>query len=403
MRANDTFYDFRPGTDFWYLTGDREPGSVLVLYPRTDGHDAVLYRRNGDDKSTQPRLFQDRSGEMWLGPRLTRGEAEATYGVECRDLASLPGDLAAAGEVRVHAPTPSDVPAGLPEKLDAEVGRTLAELRLIKDAWEIDQLADAVAATARGFDDVVRRVLTADAPSERAVEAVFGMRSRLDGNGVGYLTIAAGGPNSTVLHWTRNDRRIGADELLLLDAGVEGNSYYTADVTRTLPASGGFSADQRAVYELVLAAQQAAMAQVRPGRPFRAYHEAAAQVLAHGLHDLGVLPVPAEQSLQPDQQQHRRWTLHGAGHMLGLELHDCAAARGDSYWDGVLSPGHVLTVEPGLYFQPDDMLVPPSLRGMGIRIEDDVVVTDTGHTNMSSNIPSEPSALTEWLSGRPAS
>ena len=234
----------------------------------------------------------------------------------------------------------------------------LSELRLVKDAWEIGQLRAAIDATTRGFCDVARLILASGDLTERHVEGAFAARSRADGNGGGYHPIAAGGAHATTLHWNRNDGPLRAGDLLLLDAGVEVDSLYTADVTRTFPVSGRYAGLQRQVYEYVLAAQEAGLAQLRPGADFKAYHRACARVLAEGLADLGVLPVSAAESLQPDCGLHRRWTLCAPGHMMGLDVHDCASAREARYLGGPLAAGQVLTVEPGLYFQANDETIP---------------------------------------------
>jgi Xaa-Pro aminopeptidase len=179
--------------------------------------------------------------------------------------------------------------------------------------------------------------------------------------------------------------------------GVENPSLYTADVTRTLPVDGVFTDDQRHLYGLVHAAQEAGLAAVKPGAPYRDFHVAAMTVLARGLEDMGVLPCSADEALEKDSGVYRRWTLHGTGHMLGLDVHDCAAARSESYLDGKLEPGMVLTVEPGLYFQSSDLLVPESLRGIGIRIEDDVLVTDDGCQNLSGHLARAADDVEAWM------
>ncbi|HEY5031440.1 MAG TPA: M24 family metallopeptidase, partial [Actinomycetes bacterium] len=186
-------------------------------------------------------------------------------------------------------------------------------------------------------------------------------------------------------------------ELLLLDAGVEVDSLHTADVTRTLPIGGRFSAVQRRVYDLVFAAQEAGIAAVRPGARFRDFHLAAMKVIAEGLESWGVLPVPAAEALHPDSGLYRRYTLCSSGHMLGLDVHDCAQARAETYLDGVLEVGQVLTVEPGLYLQPDDLTLPPELRGIGVRIEDDVVVTSDGCRVLSAGLPRQADDIEAWM------
>jgi Xaa-Pro aminopeptidase len=280
---------------------------------------------------------------------------------------------------------------------DAELATTLSEMRLHKDAFEVAQMRDAVAATVRGFVDVVRRLPVAMEMGERMVEGIFATRARVDGNNVGYNVIAASGANATTLHWTRNDGPVRQGDLLLLDAGVENRRLYTADITRTMPVSGRFSPRQREIYQLVLRAQEAGIAAVRPGAPYKAFHEAASRVLAQGLHDMGLLTIPVEESLVEGVELHKRWTLHNTGHMLGMDVHDCASARPQSYREGILAPGMVLTVEPGLYFQPDDLLVPEELRGIGVRIEDDVLVTDSGCELLSRDLPKEPDHVERWM------
>jgi Xaa-Pro aminopeptidase len=179
--------------------------------------------------------------------------------------------------------------------------------------------------------------------------------------------------------------------------GVEGHNLYTADVTRTLPVDGRFTGVQRDLYDLVYAAQEAGNRAVKPGVPFSAPHLAAMTVLAHGLDDLGLLPVSVDEALSPDSKVYSRWTLHGTSHMLGMDVHDCAAADTGIYPGGELEAGMVLTVEPGLYFQEDDLLVPEELRGIGIRIEDDIVVTANGARNLSDALPREPDDIEAWM------
>jgi Xaa-Pro aminopeptidase len=217
------------------------------------------------------------------------------------------------------------------------------------------------------------------------------------GNVVGYGTIAASGPHACILHWTKNDGRLHKGTLLLLDAGVEGNSLYTADITRTLPISGTFSKEQRKIYKLVHAAQKAAFAAVKPGNDFMEPNRAAMRVLAEGLEKLGILGMPAEEALKEEHQFYRRYSLHNVSHMLGLDVHDCAKARQEVYKFGKLKAGMVLTVEPGLYFQEDDLSIPEKYRGIGVRIEDDVVVTEGGYENLSKDIPSDVDDVEAWM------
>jgi Xaa-Pro aminopeptidase len=282
------------------------------------------------------------------------------------------------------------------EEADKELTEFLSELRLVKDEHEVAQLQDAVDATIKGFEDVVRQLDGAKATSERWIEGVFGLRARVEGNDVGYSSICAGGAHACTLHWTDNDGPVRDGDLALLDMGVENVELYTADVTRTLPISGTFTARQRQVYQLVFRAQEAGIAACRPGADFLDPHKAAMVVLAHGLVELGVLD-DAEAALAEDAQLYRRYTLHGVSHMLGLDVHDCAHARNEVYRKGPLQPGYVLTVEPGLYFQPDDLTVPEDLRGIGVRIEDDILITADGCRNLSAALPRDPDAVEAWM------
>ncbi len=403
VRANDTTYPFRPGTDFAYLTGEGDPDAVLVITP--DG-EPTLYVRPRSPRDTDE-FFRDRVyGELWIGRRHTLAEKGTELGVRTAPLARLSAvlDGLAPGRTRVLRRLDVVVDAAVRPvgRRDAELARVLSEQRLVKDDWEIAQLQDAVDATVRGFEDVAR-VLPADRPvAERLIDGVFGLRARHDGNGVGYSSIVGAGAHATTLHWIRNDGVTAPGELLLLDLGVENRALYTADVTRTLPVSGRFTPLQRQVYDIVHASQQAGIEAVRPGVPFDHVHQTCMRILAEGLADLGVLPVTVDEAMKPDSTLYRRWTLHGFGHMLGLDVHDCARAAHERYRGGDLSEGNVLTVEPGLYFQPEDELVPAELRGIGIRIEDDVLVTADGARVLSAGLPGTADEVEGWLDAQRA-
>jgi len=412
VRANDTEYRFRPGSDFAYLTGDHDPDSVLIMRPNGAGHDAVLYTRPPSSRSSDE-FFRSRDGELWVGRRQTLTEKSTELGMQMAPLAELEAALAdcAPGRTRMlrnldaridQAVLPYDRKGSDAAALgrDRELAAVISELKLVKDEWEIAQLQDAVDATVLGFEDVAR-VLPADRPvSERLLEGVFGLRARHDGNDVGYSTIVGAGEHATILHWIRNDGTTRPGELLLMDMGVEGRNLYTADVTRTVPVSGTFSPLQRQVYDIVCAAQQAGMDFIKPGVTFRDVHDTCMRVLAEGLSDLGILPVSVEEAMSKDSTIYRRWSLHGFGHMLGIDVHDCAYARKENYRDGVLREGYVLTVEPGLYFQPEDDLVPEELRGIGVRIEDDVLVTAEGAFNLSAGLPRRADEVEGWLAAQ---
>ncbi|WP_405528434.1 aminopeptidase P family protein [Streptomyces avidinii] len=380
VRSNDCDHRFRPHSAYAWLTGltgEDQAGHVLVMEPSgPHAHEAVLYlrprspRADGDGEFYRDRRY----GEFWVGRRPDLAEAERLTGIRCAHLDGLGS------------------PAGRNAATDTELASALSELRLVKDAWEVEQLQLAVDHTAAGFEDVVRALPRALAHprGERWIEGVFGLRARAEGNGTGYETIAASGAHACTLHWIRNDGRLNGAELLLLDAGVETDTLYTADITRTLPLSGRFSPVQRQVYELVLAAQDAGIAALRPGASFGDFHRAGMRVIAEGLAEWGVLK-DAEGDL------HRRYTLCSSGHMLGLDVHDCAKARAETYLDGVLEEGQVLTVEPGLYLQPDDETLPAELRGIGVRIEDDLVITSDGARLMSGALPRTVAGIEEWM------
>jgi len=401
VRSNDTHFRFRPSSDFYYLTGDLEPDCVLVLEPKADGgHEDVLFVEPNPGRSDQT-FFTDRiKGELWVGPRLGVPESRARFAVHrAEPLSGLRAYLEAAASGRPFRAVRGydhGVDGALAQSdRDKELGAHLAEMRIVKDALEIEELRAVVDSTRRGFEDVIARLPRAK--SEREVEGVFGLRARVEGNDVGYGTIAAAGAHACVLHYTKNDGKVVPGELLLLDAGVEGNSLYTADITRSLPVSGRFTKAQRAIYTLVYQAQKAALAEVKPGNDFMDPNKAAMKVLAEGLAKLGILKVSAEEALAEERQFYKRYSLHNVSHMLGLDVHDCAEARKEAYKLGKLKPGMVLTVEPGLYFQMDDLTVPEEYRGIGVRIEDDVVVTEDGHELLSADIPSQVDEVEAWM------
>ncbi|MGH7722248.1 MAG: aminopeptidase P family protein [Candidatus Dormibacteria bacterium] len=398
VRSNDTDYRFRPGSDFFWLCGGMEPDSVLVMAWDGEAHSATLYVEPRNDRSTHEFFTDSRYGEFWTGPRPGLTETTAHLGIDTAPLAELPAVLARLGaEATAARALDPRIDAALPANgADEELTTALSEMRLVKDSFEVSMLQQAVDSTIRAFEDVVRALPDALESGERVVEGVFNARARLDGNDTGYNTIAASGAHATVLHWARNDGEVDYGDLLLLDAGVECRQLYTADVTRTIPVSGRFSAEQREIYQIVLEAQRAAMAEVRPGVPFMAPHQAAMRVLAAGLHRLGILTVDPDVAVRRDQQLHRRWTMHGTSHMLGLDVHDCNNARDEEY-HGELRAGYVLTIEPGLYFQPDDLTVPERYRGIGVRIEDDVLVTEDGHRNLSEALPRDPDEVEAWM------
>ncbi|WP_019887771.1 aminopeptidase P family protein [Streptomyces purpureus] len=399
-RSNDTEYSFRASTEYAYLTGDQTQDGVLVLEPTAGGHRATIYllprsnRENGE-------FWLDGQGELWVGRRHSLAEAEQLLGIPAKDVRELPAALQeATGPVRNVRGHDAAIEAALTDKVtaerDEELRVYLSEARLVKDAFEIAELQKACDSTARGFEDVVKVLDKAEATSERYIEGTFFLRARVEGNDIGYGSICAAGPHATTLHWVRNDGAVRSGELLLLDAGVETTELYTADVTRTLPINGRFNEIQRRIYDAVYEAQEAGIAAVKPGADYRDFHDAAQRVLAEKLVEWGLLgDLDVEKVLELGLQ--RRWTLHGTGHMLGMDVHDCAAARTASYVDATLEPGMCLTVEPGLYFQADDLTVPEEYRGIGVRIEDDILVTGDGNRNLSASLPRQADEVEAWM------
>ena len=446
VRNNDCDYRFRPHSAFAHMAGtgtDFEPDAVLVLDPLTSPaqdadspdnaddvggaaptHEAVLYFRPRASRSSQEFYGDPRYGELWVGVRPSLEEVESSTGMRCAHIDSLPDALAkdagpGAVQLRVVAEADETVTALVPTtrqqvgletgeaaaEVDAGLAEATSELRLVKDPWEIDQLRAAVAATKAVFDDLIRSIPRARGHwrGERVLEGAFGAKAREEGNGLGYDTIAAAGNHANTLHWINNDGAVEPGQLVLVDAGVEVDSLYTADVTRTIPVDGRFTEAQRKIYQAVLDAADAAFARAgTPGCRFKDVHAAAMEVIAARLEEWGMLPagVGAADSLAPDGQYHRRWMVHGTSHHLGLDVHDCAQARREMYMDAELRPGMCFTIEPGLYFREDDLLVPAEMRGTGVRIEDDVVVReDGGVERLTQDVPRTVEEVEAWVSG----
>ncbi|MFJ9362329.1 aminopeptidase P family protein [Streptomyces mirabilis] len=403
-RSNDTEYPFRASVEYAYLTGNLTEDGVLVLEPTVSpngngGHKATIYLLPRSDRENGE-FWLSGQGELWVGRRHSLTEAEQLYGIPASDVRELAGKLReATGPVRVVRGYDAGIEAALTDKVtaerDEELRVFLSEARLIKDDFEADELQKAVDSTVRGFEDVVKVLDKAEATSERYIEGTFFLRARVEGNDIGYGSICAAGPHACTLHWVRNDGPVRSGDLLLLDAGVETHTLYTADVTRTLPVNGRYSEIQKKIYDAVYEAQEAGIAAVQPGAKYRDFHDAAQRVLAEKLVEWGLVEGPVERVLELGLQ--RRWTLHGTGHMLGMDVHDCAAARTETYVDSTLEPGMCLTVEPGLYFQADDLTVPEEYRGIGVRIEDDILVTEDGNRNLSAGLPRRSDEVEAWM------
>ncbi len=378
--SNDVEFTFRPHSDFWYLTGFNEPGALLVV-------------EGGSGRSTL--FLRDRKpeAEIWTGRRLGVERAPDALGVDdahdIRDLSRLlPIVLRGARKVlgvTKHDPAVHRRVRRAAGKRYAEDGGPIHEMRLRKERDEVRLLQKAcdlgIEAQLRAASRMV------PGAREFQVEADVGHAFRHAGStGPGYPSIAGCGPNGAVLHYIANRDPLRSGELLLLDSGCEWG-YYTSDITRTYPVGGRFSPLQARLYDLVLDAHQAAMRKVRPGARFREPHEAAVEVLVDGLLAMKYLEGRREKILK--DQSYRSFFMHGTSHFLGLDVHDVGHVRGQGGKGRVLEEGMVLTVEPGLYFNPDYAPCPPEATGIGIRIEDDVLVTASGHRNLTRRLPVE--------------
>ncbi|MCK6444972.1 MAG: aminopeptidase P N-terminal domain-containing protein [Planctomycetes bacterium] len=401
IRNFDAEYRFRPDSDFWWLTGFGEPDAALLLLPglRAGTADrAILFLRD-----------KKREEEIWTGRRLGVAAAKSELGVDealpWSELWTKLGELLKGYSRIVYR-------SGLDEARDRQFHQTLAklrmqtripepvplevldpapilhELRLFKSPGELAVMRHAAAITAEAHAAAMRAARPG--VNEREIDALLQYEFlRRGANGPAYTNIVAGGANACILHYVENDAPLRDGDLLLIDAGSEVECY-ASDVTRTFPINGRFSREQRALYDVVLAAQHAAIAEVLPGRAFTAAHEAALRVLTTGLVDLGLLKGPVDAALK--DETYKRFYMHRTGHWLGLDVHDCGAYVVDG-GPRTLAPGMIVTVEPGLYVADDDETVEARWRGIGIRIEDDVLVTADGHDVLTRAIPKEAAEL----------
>jgi Xaa-Pro aminopeptidase len=396
-RSRDAELPYRPDSELYYLSGFPEPGAVLVLRGFADEARTVLF--------TRPR---DPEAELWSGPRLGPDEAGERLGVdEAHPLdelsAVLPGLLKDARRVHFRLGAHPRVEPLVVEALRTarrrgprhgtgpravvDPGEILDELRLRKDPEEVAAIRDAVAATVAGF----RAGLETAAPGrgeweiQAEVEAEFRRRGA---SGPAFATIAAAGENACILHYVSNAGRVGEEDLVLLDAGAEVRMY-AADVTRTFPATGRFTPAQRAVYEVVEAARRRGVDGVRPGATLQGIHREVTAILTEGLVELGLLTGSVEELME--EEAHKAFFPHRTSHWLGMDTHD----PGDYVREGrprPLEPGMVLTIEPGLYFRSGDEADHP-YAGIGVRIEDDVLVTPEGGEVLTRQLPTDPDEI----------
>ena len=403
VRNRDSHYPYRFDSYFYYLTGFDEPEAVLVLLAG-ESPKSILFCRD-----------KDMEREIWDGFR--HGPAGATevfgfdetYSIDELDqrigeyLANQPQLLFALGadsawDHRLGGwlkPLASQARSGIAAPAAImDVRRLLDEMRLIKSPLELDVMRKAAAITV----DAHKRAMRATRPGmmEYEVEAeILHEFYRRGSRAPAYTSIVAGGGNACVLHYITNQARLQNGDLLLIDAGCELEGY-AADITRTFPVNGQFSAVQKDVYELVLAAQVAAIAQVKPGQHWNAPHEAALNVLAQGLIDFGLCEGSLDAVLESGD--YRRFYMHRTGHWLGLDVHDAGEYKQvDGAWR-LLQPGMALTVEPGCYIRPADN-VPEHFWNIGIRIEDNAVVTAEGNEIITAAAPKTVQEIEEWMAG----
>lgn len=391
FRSRDTEAPYRPDSELYYVTGATEPGTVAVLVGGGDPRYHLFVRE------------RDPEAELWAGPRLGPDGATERFGAdETYPLSELDFRLTQVLKAGAHI----HFRLGRGDALEARVrdalaqarargartgtgprgvtdpGEILDELRLRKDAHEIACLRAAAAVSIQGHRAAVAEIRpgVGEWSVEATVNAAF---RRGGGSGPGYETIVGSGPNACVLHYVANDRTLAAGDLVLLDAGAE-LDLYQGDITRTYPVDGTFSGAQRAVYEVVDRAREEAVAAVAPGATISDVHAAAVRVVVEGLVSLGVLEGDVHDLVANDA--HRPWFPHQTSHWIGLDVHDPGDyARGGA--PRSLEPGMAFTVEPGLYFPPGSEGGAAPFAGIGVRVEDDVFVTDGGHENLTSGLP----------------
>jgi Xaa-Pro aminopeptidase len=404
-RSRDTEIRFRQDSDFFYLTGFDEPDAVAVLTPHDPERRFTMFVR--------PR---DAEREVWDGVRAGVDGARSVFGADAahtvQELEDLLRELLEPADA-IHYALGSDPVldsiitelvvsfrrtrqrAGRGPVSIVDPGEVLGEMRVVKEAAELDRLRLAARINVEGHLAAMRaaRPGAGEWEMEAAMESTW---RDLGAGGPAYPSIVASGPNATTLHYTTNDRRALDGELVLIDAGCE-SGLYCSDITRTFPVSGRFSTPQRAVYELVLAAEEAAIAAVRPGAPFSAIHTAALEVLVPGMLALGLLKGDADELIAGGD--HKRFFMHQTSHWLGLDVHDVGlyAREGEPV---TLREGMVLTVEPGIYVQNDAPDVPDEYRGIGVRIEDNVVVTADGREVLTRGVPVAVDEIEALLGGR---
>ncbi len=399
IRNRDSHHPYRFDSYFWYLTGFPEPEAVVVLVGGKEPR-SILFCREKDEER-----------EVWNGFRHGPHAAREAFGFDeafaYDELESMLPDLIANRDSLWHALghdaawDAKIVSALNAVRTQARAGKRaptqirdlrepLDRMRLIKDAHELDIMRRAATITSAGHARAMHACQPGMAEYELEAELSYEFRKR-GASGHSYSPIVAGGTNACVLHYVENDKLLMDHTLVLIDAGCELDGY-AADITRTFPVSGRFSGPQREAYEIVLAAQAAAIAAIRPGVPFIAYHDAALRVLVQGMVDLGLLAGDIDGLIE--SEAYKPFYMHRTGHWLGLDVHDAGEYKTGENWIA-LAPGMTLTVEPGLYIRPGAG-VPEHLHGIGIRIEDDVLVTAEG-AEVYTNAPKTAAEIEEVM------
>lgn len=397
VRSNDSHYPYRQDSDFHYLSGFPEPDAVLALIPGREQGEMILFCRE-----------RDAERERWDGARAGTEGAVSEYGFDdafpIDDIDDiLPGMIEGRTRVYYHFGRDPEFDLkliGWVNRVRAEVRKgavpphefvalshLLHDLRLFKSRGELRVMKKSARIAAAAHVRAMRA--TKPGMNEHEVEAELLHEFRRQGAVASYEPIVGGGANACVLHYRANNAPLRDGDLLLIDAGAE-YECYASDITRTFPVNGRFSPEQRALYDIVLAAQTAAIDEVRPGRSFDAYHEAAVRTITRGLIKLGLLEGSVEKNLR--EHAYRKFYMHKTGHWLGLDVHDVGDYRIDGEFRQ-LEPGMVVTVEPGIYVAPELKKVPARWRGIGIRIEDDVVVTRGEPEILTSDVPRDPDAI----------
>lgn len=402
IRNNDAHYPYRQDSDFQYLTGFGEPDALLVLVPGREQGGDILFCRDRDPER-----------ERWDGPRLGVEGAERELGVDhafpIDDIDDiLPGLLEDRSRVYYHLGRDADFDLRLmawvnrvraqarlgvrPPHEFVALGHVLHEMRLLKSRAEVRTMQRAAKISAAAH---VRAMVAArPGATEAQVEAELVHTFRSAQAVPAYEPIVASGANACVLHYRANRAELRDGDLLLIDAGAEVDCY-ASDISRTFPVNGRYTPEQRVLYDLVLDAQLAAIAAVRPGNSWIAPHEIAVEVLTRGLLRIGLLKGTLESNLR--DHSYRRFYMHKTGHWLGLDVHDVGDYRVDGEYRE-LEPGMVMTVEPGIYVDPGDKAVDKRFRGIGIRIEDDVVVTRDGSLVLTGDVPKDPDRIEQLIS-----